>query len=55
MSAVDSRDQCIIVGAGFTSVAHFKKWFKKVKLAIANFSLLQAFAFWNLLADQIAK
>ena len=50
MGGVDRGDQHRVVGAGFANVAHFKKWYKKAFLAIADFSLLQAFTAWNLSA-----
>ena len=55
MGGVDQGDQHHTVGAGFANVSHFKKWFKKVFLTIANFSLLQVFTAWNLSVDQISK
>ena len=48
MGGVDRGDQHRVVGAGFANVSHFKKWYKKVILAIADFSLLQALTAWNL-------
>ena len=50
MGGVDRGDQHRVVGAGFANVAHFKKWYKKVFLGIADFSLLQTFTAWNLSA-----
>ena len=55
MGGVDRGDQHRTVGAGFANVSHFKKWYKKTFLAIADFSLLQAFTAWNLSVDQIAE
>ena len=55
MGGVDRGDQHRTVGAGFANVSHFKKWFKKVFLAIADFSLLQAFTTWNLSVDQFSQ
>ena len=43
----------LVVGAGFANVAHFKKWYKKAFLGIADFCLLQAFTAWNLSVDQM--
>ena len=43
MGGVDRRDQHGIVGAGFETISHFKKWCKKVFLGTCDFSLLQAF------------
>jgi len=53
MGGVDRGDQHRTVGAGFANVSHFKKWYKKTFLAIADFSLLNAFTAWNLSVDQI--
>ena len=50
MGGVDPGDQHRVVGTGFENVVHFKKWYKKVFLAIADFSLLQSFTAWNLSA-----
>ena len=44
MDGVDRGDQHRVMGAGFANVAHFKKWYKKVFMGIADFSFLQAFA-----------
>ena len=52
MGGVDRGDQHRVVGAGFANVAHFKKWYKKAFMGIADFSLLQAFTVWNLLVDE---
>ena len=52
MGGVDHGDQHRVIGAGLANVAHFKKWFKKAFLGIADFSLLQAFTVWNLLVDK---
>ena len=48
MDGVDRGDQHRFMGAGFANVAHFKKWYKKVFMGIADFSFLQAYAVWNL-------
>ena len=53
MGGVDRGDQHRIVGAGFSNVAHFKKWYKKAFMEVADFSVLQAFTAWNLSVDQI--
>ena len=52
MGGVDCGDQHRVVGAGFANVAHFKKWYKKAFMGIADFSLLQAFTVWNLSVDE---
>ena len=36
-----------------SNVAHFKKWYKKIFMGVADFSLLQAFMVWNLSVDQM--
>ena len=53
MGGVDRGDQHRIVGAGFSNVAHFKKWYKKAFMGVADFLVLQAFTAWNLSVDQI--
>ena len=55
MGGVDCGDQHRIVGAWFSNVAHFKKWYKKAFFGIADFCLLQAFTAWNLSVDQLHK
>ena len=44
MDGVDRGDQHRVMGAGFANVSHFKKWYKKVSLGIADFNFLNAFA-----------
>ena len=51
MGGVDRGDQHRVMGAGFANVAHFKKWYKKAFMGIADFSLLNAFSAWNLSVD----
>ena len=53
MVGVDRGDQHRVMGAGFANVSHFKKWYKKAFLGIADFSMLNVFAAWNLSVDQI--
>ena len=53
MGGVDRGDQHRVMGAGFANVVHFKKWYKKAFLGIADFSMLQAFTAWNLSVDQM--
>ena len=48
MDGLDRDDQHRVMGAGFDNVEHFKKWYKKVFMGIADFSFLQAYAAWNL-------
>ena len=55
MGGVDRGDQHRTVGAGFANVAHFKKWYKKAFLGIADFSLLQAFSAWNLAVESTER
>ena len=53
MSDVDCGDKHQIVGAGFSNVAHSKKWYKKAFMEVADFSKLDAFTAWNLSVDQM--
>ena len=53
LECVDKGDQHRVMGAGFANVAHFKKWYKKAFMGIADFSLLQAFSAWNLSVDEM--
>ena len=53
MEGVDRGDQHRMIGAGFSNVAHFKKWYKKAFLGIADYCSLQAFTAWNLSVDQL--
>ena len=43
MGGVDCGDHHRLMGAGFASVVHFKKWYKKSFLGLTKFSLLQGF------------
>ena len=47
MDGVHIGYQLRMMGAGFANVAHFKKWYKKDFMGIADFSLLQAFTAGN--------
>ena len=51
MGGFDQGDQHRVMGTGFANVAHFKKWYKKAFMGIADFSLLNAFSAWNLSVD----
>ena len=55
MGGVDWGDQHDTFGTSFAIVFHFKKRFKIVFLAIADFSLLQVFTALNLSVDQISQ
>jgi len=48
MGGVDRGDQHRVMGAGISNVAHFKKWYKKAYLGIANCCMLNVFSAWNL-------
>ena len=48
MGGFDRGDQHRLMGKGLTNVAHFKKWYKKQFLVLADFSLLHVFTAWNL-------
>ena len=37
-----------LMGAGLSNLEHFKTWYKKDGLELADFSLLQGFTAWNL-------
>ena len=43
MDWFDRGDQHRVVGVGFANVAHFKKWYKKAFMGIADFCLLAGF------------
>jgi len=47
MLGVDKGDQMRAHGGGFSRKAHFKKWYKKVFLAILDCMLLNALVVWN--------
>ena len=40
MGGVDKGDQHRVMGASFANVSHFKKWYKKAFMGIADFSFL---------------
>eukprot|EP00957_Ditylum_brightwellii_P157678 12001683-Ditylum_brightwellii.AAC.1 len=48
MDAVDRSDQVRLKGAGFCSKSHYKQWYKKGHLGVANFGLLNSNVAWNL-------
>eukprot|EP00957_Ditylum_brightwellii_P043826 3323405-Ditylum_brightwellii.AAC.1 len=54
MGAVDNGDQHRVLGAMVCNIAHLKKWYKKGYFGVADFSILQPFASWNLLVDELA-
>jgi len=48
MGGVDKGDQMRLHGGGFARKAHFKKWYKKAFLAVADCMLLNSLIAWNL-------
>lgn len=52
MFGVDKGDQFRVHGGGFAQKAHFKKWYKKVHLAILDIMLMNAFVGWNFAASE---
>ena len=52
MFGVDKGDQMRCHGAGFSRRVHFKKWYKKVYLAILDCGLLNAYIAWNLSTEE---
>ena len=48
MGGVDRGDQTRLMGAGFATKAHYKKWYKKAFFAILDFMLLNSFTAWNM-------
>jgi hypothetical protein len=51
MFGVDKGDQMRDHGAGFSNHVHFKKWYKRVFLAILDCGLLNAYNAWNAAAS----
>ena len=51
MGGVDRGDQYRELGAGFTTKAHFKKWYKKAFFAVLDFMTLNSFFAWNMAAE----
>lgn len=51
MFGVDKGDQMRTHGAGFSNKVHFKKWYKRVYLAILDCGLLNTLVAWNLSAE----
>jgi Transposase IS4 len=47
MGSIDCNDQMRMHGGGFSNKAHFKKWYKKVYLAVLDCMMLNAFIAWN--------
>jgi len=48
MGGVDRGGQHRVMVAGYSNVAHFKKWYKKAYLGITNFSMLNNLSAWIL-------
>lgn len=47
MGSIDKNDQMRLHGGGFSAKGHFKKWYKRVYLAILDTMLLNAYFAWN--------
>jgi Transposase IS4 len=54
MLGVDKGDQMRSHGGGFSRKAHFKKWYKKVYLAILDCMLANALVVWNDSASDVS-
>lgn len=52
MGSIDRSDQMRMHGGGFSNKAHFKKWYKKVYLAILDCMLVNSWIAWNLSVDE---
>lgn len=52
MFGVDKGDQMRAHGAGFSNRVHFKKWYKRVYLAILDCGLLNSLIAWNLPSEE---
>lgn len=48
MGSVDRNDQMRMHGGGFSNKVHFKKWYKKVYLAVFDCMMLNAYIAWNM-------
>ena len=53
MDGVDRGDHLRENGSGFTSKAHFKKWYKCGNLGLCDFGLLNSHIDWNMSCDQM--
>jgi hypothetical protein len=47
MGSIDRSDQMRMHGGGFSNHNHFKKWYKKVYLAVLDCMLINSFLAWN--------
>ena len=47
MGSIDKNDQMRLHGGGFSAQGHFKKWYKRVYLAILDTMMLNALFAWN--------
>ena len=54
MDGVDRCHQHRTDWEGFTNVAHFQKWYKKVFLIISDFSLIQEFTAYDMSVDELS-
>jgi len=55
MGSIDRNDQMRVHGGGFSQKAHFKKWYKKVYLAVMDCMLLNSWIAWNLSTERLAR
>ena len=51
MSVFYCGNQHRLIGAGFSNVAHIKKWYKKAFLGLTGFSLFKGFTAWNFMVN----
>ena len=47
MGSIDKNDQMRLHGGGFLAQGHFKKWYKRIYLAILDMMMLNALFAWN--------
>ena len=53
MGAIDRADQMRAHFGGFAAQSHFKKWYKKVIMAVMDCMLLNGLVMWNLSAEKV--
>lgn len=55
MGSIDRNDQMRMHGGGFSNKAHFKKWYKKVYLAVLDCMMLNSLIAWNMSVSELRR
>jgi hypothetical protein len=55
MGSIDRNDQMRMHGGGFSNKVHFKKWYKKVYLAVLDCMMLNSLIAWNMSVSELRR